>query len=298
MAPPRSRKDDDDYDDDDVPWLAEVEEERTASTSVSQRKLIGGIALFAALLALIIGGVWAITSGQRQDGSSTEVAVNAEDVPLIPADPGPYKSRPTDPGGMQIDGAGDTMYAAGEGADVGGALDPGALPEDPMPRPGTAPAEPVDLLPAEGASAQVAIPPARGSAGLAAGASAQVAIPPARSSAPVAPPVAVAVARPAPLKPLPKPVAPEPGAPAVKPAGGSAALQLGAFSSSAAADTAWKDLSKRFTYLAGLGKAVGKVERDGKTLYRLRATGVADAAKAADLCARLKVAGEDCLVAQ
>lgn len=287
---------DDDYDDDDVPWLAEVEEERQASTSVSQRKLIGGIALFAALLALIIGGVWAITSGQRQDGSTGEVAVNAEDVPLIAADPGPYKVRPTDPGGMQIDGANDTMYATGEGADVGGALDPGALPEDPMPRPGTVAAEPEDLLPAEGASAQVAIPPARSAAAPAAGASAQVAIPPTRTPAAAAPPAPVA--KPAPLKPLPKPVAPVPGTPPVKVATGSAALQLGAFSSSAAADTAWKDLTKRFTYLAGLGKAVGKVERDGKTLYRLRATGVTDAAKAADLCARLKVAGEDCLVAQ
>ncbi|TRW16656.1 SPOR domain-containing protein [Glacieibacterium frigidum] len=285
---------DDDYDDDDVPWLAEVEEERPASTSVSQRKLIGGIALFAALLALIIGGVWAITSGQREGGSSGEVAVNAEDVPLIPADPGPYKVRPADPGGMQIDGAGDTMYAAGEGADVGGALDPGALPEDPMPRPGTAAAQPEDLLPAEGASAQVAIPPARGTVAPAAGASAQVAIPPVRT--PAAPPP-VPVAKPAPLKPLPKPVAPVAGTPPAKPSTGSAALQLGAFSSSAAADTAWKDLTKRFTYLGGLSKAVGKVERDGKTLYRLRATGVTDAAKAADLCARLKVAGEDCLVA-
>ena len=283
----------DDFDDDDMPWLAEVPEERAASTSVSRRRLIGGIALFAALLALIVGGIWAITSGQREDGSSSEVAVNAEDVPLIPADPGPYKVRPADPGGMQIDGAGDTMYAAGEGEDVGGALDPGALPEDPLPRPGTMAAAPEDLLPpAPGASAQVAIPPARGVA------------PPAASPAPTATataravaPVVVPVAKPAPLKPLPKPVASLPGATPVKAAGGSAALQLGAFSSSAAADTAWKDMTKRFAYLAGLGKSVAKVERDGQTLYRLRATGVADAETASDLCARLKVAGEDCLVA-
>jgi len=284
---------DEDFDDDDMPWLAEVEEERSASTSMSQRKLFGGIALFAALLALIVGGIWAITSGQRQDGSSSEVAVSAEDVPLITADPGPYKVRPTDPGGMQIDGAGDTMYAAGEGEDVGGALDPGALPEDPMPRPGTA--EPADLLPpTDGASAQAPIPPARGVTPPVAGTTAPVAIPLVRTAPPIAPPVA----KPAPLKPLPKPVAPVPGVPVVKATGGSAALQLGAFSSSAAADTAWKDLTKRFGYLGGLGKSVGKVERDGRTLYRLRATGVADAGTATDLCARLRVAGEDCIVAQ
>ena len=285
---------DDDFDDDDVPWLAEVPEERQVSTSVSQRKLIGGIALFAVLLALIVGGIWAITSGQRQDGSTAEVAVAAEDVPLIAADPGPYKARPVDPGGMQIDGAGDTMYAAGEGQDVGGALDPGALPEDPMPRPGTA--APEDLLSADGASAQVAIPPARGDMPPAVGTAARVVVPPARPA--IVPPVATAPAKPAPLKPLPMPVAPVPGTALAKTASGSAALQLGAFSSSAAADTAWKDLTKRFAYLAGLAKSVGKLERDGKTLYRLRATGVADASTATDLCARLKVAGEDCIVAR
>ena len=36
---------------------------------------------------------------------------------------------------------------------------------------------------------------------------------------------------------------------------------------------------------------------DGKTLYRLRATGVTSRAQAKDLCGRLKVAGEQCVIA-
>lgn len=278
-----ARRPEPDYDDEnDVPWLSSVEEEREASTFVSRRKLFGGIALFLGLLALIVGGIYAITSGQQQGGSSGEVAVNAEDVPLIVADPGPYKIRPADPGGMQVDGAGETMYATGEGETIDGAIDPGALPEDPMPRPGGVPK---DLLPpVAGASEQVAIPPAGAKP------------PPAVVVTPRVPaPVIVASA---PLKPLAKPVMPPPGTPAVKAAAGGAALQLGAFSSSASAEATWKDLSKRFNYLAGLSKSVVKVERDGATLYRLRATGVADRAAATDLCARLKVAGEDCLVTQ
>jgi len=291
------------YDDDeaDAPWLASVDEEREPSTLVSQRKLIGGIALFLGLLALIVGGIYAITSGQRQGGSTGEAAVSAEDVPLIAADPGPYKIRPTDPGGMQIDGAGETMYATGEGAEIGGAIDPNALPEDPMARP-TAPGapgagEPQDLLPpTEGASEMAAIPPARGG---------QVPrpaptltmtprTPPAVIPTPRTPPPAVVAA----LRPLPKPVAaPAPGTPPAKPSTGSGALQLGAFSSSAKADATWTALSKRFSYLAGLSKSVQKVERDGTTLYRLRAVGV-DRSAATDLCSRLKVAGEECIVAQ
>ncbi len=301
-----------DYDDDaEVPWLAGVAEERDASTAVSQRRLVGGIVVFLGLLAAIVGGLYAITARTREGGSSIAVAATPAEVPLIAADPGPYKVRPDDPGGMQVEGAGDTMYAAGEGANVGGELDPGALPEDPMARPGER--GPQDLLPpAAGASEVAAIPPV--------GAAPRT-LP--KASAPAAPAVAPANTRfeptarpqqgddprlrvdptvqaaapPAPLKRLPKPPAPVPGVAPVK-ASGSAALQLGAFSSSAKADAAWKDYTARFAYLGGLGKSVGKVERDGATLYRLRATGVADHATAVDLCARLKVAGEACLVAE
>ena len=294
-----------DYDDDDAPWLSGVAEERDASTSVSRRGLIGGIIVFLALLAAIVGGLYAITARQREGGSRAEVAGVAADVPLIAADPGPYKVRPTDPGGMQVDGAGDTMYAAGAGANVGGELDPGALPEDPMARPGSA--GPQDLLPpAAGASEVAAIPPAgapprtlpkppvvAANPGSAAPAIREATRPPLDEARP---PVEQSAAA-APIKRLPKPPAPVPGVVPVK-SSGSAALQLGAFSSSAKADAAWKDYSARFGYLAGLGKSVGKIERDGATLYRLRATGVTDRATAADLCARLKVAGEACLVAE
>ncbi len=302
MARPRD-------DDEDAPWLAGVAEERDASTAMPRSRLIGGIVVFLVLLAAIVGGLFAITSRTREGGSSVEVAATPAEVPLIAADPGPYKVRPDDPGGMQVEGAGETMYAAGEGANIGGELDPGALPEEPLARPGQG--GPQELLPpAAGASEVAAIPPAG-----------SVPRPLPKPSAVAAPPTAPpntrfepttrptqgddphlrvvpdATAVPTPLKRLPKPPAPVPGTPPPK-AIGSAALQLGAFSSSAKADAAWKDYTARFGYLAGLGKSVGKVERDGTTLYRLRATGVADHATAVDLCARLRVAGEACLVAE
>ncbi len=279
--------------DDDAPWLSSVEAERDTTTFVPQRRLIVGIAVFLLLLAIIVGGIWWVTERSRQGGSSIAVATPA-DAPLIPADPGPYKVPPgaDDPTGLKVDGAGDTIYAAGEGETVTGALDPNAMPEDPLPRPGSGPAE---LLPTVGASETVAIPPAGVKMAAPKPAAPAPAAPKPVAPALVAPKADVAVAA-APLKPLPKPVAATPDAKPVK-ATGSAALQLGAFSTSAAADSVWSDYAKRFRYLGGLGKSVQKVERGDKTLYRLRATGVADRAAAVDLCSRLKIAGVECVVA-
>jgi cell division septation protein DedD len=67
-------------------------------------------------------------------------------------------------------------------------------------------------------------------------------------------------------------------------------IQLGAFSSQAAATNAWRALSGRFAYLAPLTHSVVPVQSGGRTLYRLRANG----ANAADICRRLEVAGESC----
>lgn len=289
-----------DYDD-DAPWLSSVEDERRGTTLVPQRRLIGGVVVFLVLLAVIVGGLYFVTARARQGGSSAGVST-PEEAPLIAADPGPYKVAPgaDAPTGLKVDGAGNTIYAAGEGEEVSGALDPGAMPEDPLPRPGTSAAAPSNLLPpaAAGSSETAVIPPAGTKP-------APPAAKPAVATKPVetvkaAPPAAVPTVA-APLKPLPKPDPVIPGAPAVKPpkpATGGVALQLGAFSSSAKASSVWDDYAKRFKYLGGLSKSVQSVERDGTTLYRLRATGVADREAAADLCGRLKVAGVECVVAQ
>jgi hypothetical protein len=110
------------------------------------------------------------------------------------------------------------------------------------------------------------------------------------------------VARPAaqPRQPAPQPQAeaqrpqpPAPQPPTLAPAaGGGATIQLGAFSSGASANSAWTALSGRFRYLAPLSRSVIPVQSGGRTLYRLRASGPG----AADICRRLRVAGEDCTV--
>jgi hypothetical protein len=74
-----------------------------------------------------------------------------------------------------------------------------------------------------------------------------------------------------------------------------ATIQLGAFPTQDTARKTWDQMSKRFAYLAERTQSIVKAEVNGRTYYRLRvATG--SPAEARDVCARLRVAGENCLV--
>ena len=107
----------------------------------------------------------------------------------------------------------------------------------------------------------------------------------ARAPAPAAPtqPAAQQPARPAP--------AAAPARPAPAPAASGPSIQLGAFSTPAAAENAWRALSGRFRYLAPLGHRVVAGPSAGRTVHRLFATG----ANARDVCNRLRAAGEACI---
>ena len=68
-------------------------------------------------------------------------------------------------------------------------------------------------------------------------------------------------------------------------------------SSTALADKAWNDAAALAPALAaGKGKNVEKVDKDGKSLYRVQVTGFADHAAAAAFCDKLKAAGKACFV--
>lgn len=94
-----------------------------------------------------------------------------------------------------------------------------------------------------------------------------------------------------------EPVAPPPPKPAPAPAPASGAkgtvVQLGAYGSTAKAETAWRMLSSRFPQVAGLTKIV--VPFSGG--YRLRAA-AASAAEAQAACRAVVAGGENCFVAQ
>ena len=177
---------------------------------------------------------------------------------LIAAPEGDYKQAPESPGGMQVAGQGDVAYSASEGADVNSAIDLTALPEAPVTEP-----------------------------------QAPAAIEPAPLPIPKSKPVAVAAKAPVPAKPVPVKLAAAPAAPVEVAPSGAGTIQLGAFSSEAKANAAWKSLSGRFSFLGGLASSVTPVASGGGTLYRLRAGAGGDAK---GVCAKLRVAGESCVV--
>ena len=103
-----------------------------------------------------------------------------------------------------------------------------------------------------------------------------------------------AAARAAAAQPQPQPPAPQPRPrPRRAPAAGPAPPSSSAPSRARPAPTApGPGLAGRFRYLAPLSHSVVAAQVGGRTVYRLRASG----AGAADVCRRLRVAGEDCSV--
>jgi hypothetical protein len=117
------------YDDQSLPWLEAVENE-DGPRAISARKM-----LLALLLVLLAGAIVAGTMFWlgRQNPSVTGAPV------LIRAEPGPYKVKPTDPGGLDVAGDSETAYSTSAGEDPDSALDVRKLPQDMTPPP----AEPV-----------------------------------------------------------------------------------------------------------------------------------------------------------
>ena len=224
----------DDAADDRLPWLEAVEEDG-GEGGPSAIKLIVAVLIGLAAIGGIVGGIFWMGNRDGAENRAPEV---------IAAPNGPYKVKPDSPGGMTVEGQGETAFDAAQGGTPNASIDTGAVAEAPVTQqpkaaPAPAPEEP-ELIRA-----------------------------PQPSNAPAA----------------------KAATPAAAPAAGGATIQLGAFPSGAAAEKAWKSLSGRFGYLAPLSHSVVQANVNGKTYYRLRASGPG----AAGICGRLKVAGEQCL---
>jgi hypothetical protein len=231
-------------DEDRLPWLETVEEDYYEGPSILRVLLL--VALGLAVIAAAIFGFYWYKQHQRTDGHGA----------LIAAQEGDYKVKPDDPGGMKVEGEGDSAIATSDGAGSGNSsIDLNATPEAPVA--GTKVAQAKSAT--GGASKTVTAIPASGGR----------------------------------LKPAAAAIVPVVGAGA----SGGALVQLGSFPGEGAANTAWTQAAKRFTYLAPLGRSVQKAEVNGRTVYRLRVN-AGSAGQATELCGKLKVAGEDCFVAK
>ncbi len=216
--------------DEALPWLEPVYDE-DQPRGVSARKMLAALLMVAVAVAIIAGTLFYL--GRQRGGSGPPE--------LIRAEAGPFKVRPTDPGGLDVAGDSGTAFATGAGEDQDSRLDVGKMDEPPPPP-----------LPVPG-----------------------------EEKKPTPPPPAA--------KPVPPPVAPD-AAPVIAGAAGPT-VQLGAYGSTAKAETAWRMLSSRFPAVAGMAKQI--VPYSGG--FRLRAgAGSTEQAKAA--CAAVTAGGENCFV--
>lgn len=207
-----------------LPWLEAVEDEDDPPP-VSAGKMLAALLLVLLGVAIVAGVLFWL--GRQDSGSGPPQ--------LIRAEPGPYKVRPDNPGGLDVAGDSGTAYSTGAGEDQDAQLDTSRLAE-PLP-----PADDAERRPA---------------------------------------------AEPAPPPP------PRPAPPVATGARGTV-VQLGAYGSTAKAETAWRLLSARFPEVAGLTKMV--VPYSGG--YRLRAA-AGSPAQAQAACQAVTSGGENCFVAQ
>jgi len=229
---------------DRLPWLETVEPDEQEGVGLG--RVIALVVLGLGVLAAIIFGIYTL---QRR--------VPQGDGQLIAAQEGDYKVKPDDPGGLKVNGEGDSAIATSAGKGAGnGAIDLRGVPETPV---AVQRAKAAAAKDATGRNAVAQVPASGGRL--------------------------VAAA----------PIAPSRSGTGGAATGGSL-VQLGAFPSEAIANSAWDKFAKRFAYIAPLGKSVQPVATGGRTLYRLRVN-AGSANQAADICGRLRVAGETCFVA-
>ncbi|MFM2149869.1 MAG: hypothetical protein RLZZ187_2175 [Pseudomonadota bacterium] len=192
-------------------------------------------------------------------------------VPVVEADPRPFKVRPDDPGGLRVPNQSELILErpaqraqgnqAGRPANVAPgaeAPDLGGLRAAARPAPAAAPA-------------------------------------PAPNPAPAAPASALAQAQPL---PAPQPVQPA-AAPAAQPArpAGRVQVQLGALPTEDAARAEWERLTRRAPELfAGRSPQIVRLDRgEGQApLFRLRTGGLADQEAAAAFCEQVRARGGVC----
>jgi hypothetical protein len=234
----------------------------------------GGLLAVGAVAA---GGWWAFQS------------MGGGGVPVVEADPRPFKVRPDDPGGLRVpnqnalvlERPGNRQAQAAPRAD-------GLVPEAEAPN--------LALL-----RAAVAPPP------VIAPRPVPMAVPEPDSVVATEAPEETATLASLPFPPPAAPLPPGAPAPAAAPAaasvpgpvaGGRALVQLAAVGSEEAARGEWDRLARRAPELfQGRSPVVQRVERDGGSpLFRLRASGFADADSAAQFCEQARARGLACIL--
>ncbi|MEI9987030.1 MAG: SPOR domain-containing protein [Aliidongia sp.] len=222
-------------------------------------------------------------------------------VPLIRADQGATKVKPTDTGGASVPDQDKLVYNPSQpGAKVERLLPP---PEQPLAKPLPPASDASAPLPVESigptAAPKAAPPSPPGEEIKQVTSSGTITLPsgPATTSAPIAAPAptpAAPAAKPVPLTPAKPPTQTASAASA----GGSFRVQIAATRDDAAAKSEWERLKKAHADLLGdLSPTVVKADLGDKgVFYRVQAGPVADHEKAEKLCSELKKFAIACII--
>jgi hypothetical protein len=133
---------------DQLPWLQAVDDE-DEPRGISARKMLA--ALVVVLLAGLIVAATFFWLGRR------DAAVSGPPE-LIRAEPGPYKIKPPNPGGLDVAGESETAFETSAGQDTDAKLDLSKVPETAVAKPPKEP--PVQHLPSNETKVPVPAQPA------------------------------------------------------------------------------------------------------------------------------------------
>jgi hypothetical protein len=231
----------------------------------TRRLALIAAALGSALSAVI--GAWSVMDHPHASSSSSlssrgDSRPAVSTVPVIAPPSGPLRVKPVNPGGMQLSATSADLFDTGDGGQGQGRLAPS--PEIPDP--------------------QALHPPSRPPVPLAAPAA--VPLPSASSTPPKAPAAPFSAAA------TPAPAARPSQAPA---ASGVAVVQLAALPSAAAAKDEWVMLQLRLgPLLRDRQPLITSVDIGGRTWWRVRTGGFADAAAAKGFCEQVHAKSLGC----
>jgi len=230
--------------------------EEDEEEGVGLLKLIGGVLVVLVAIALVVWGIFWLCDQNPAPG---------DDAELIAAPEEDYRVRPNEAGGMEVEGKGDAAFAASEGGSPEGWIDRSATPEEPV------------------AGSRIAATAGKNSG----------------NNASRQPGGGASVPIPASNRRLADSAPQSDSSSGVSSGGDRAAssrlIQLGAFSSKAAANNAWAQITRQNKALYSLSHSVTSIQAGGRTLYRLRAA-VSSREAARSLCSRLRNAGQACSV--
>jgi hypothetical protein len=130
---------------DQLPWLQAVDDE-DEPRGISARKM--GAAVIVLSLAVLIVAATFFWLGRRD-------AVDSGPPELIQAPAGPYKTKPPNPGGLDVAGESQTAFETSAGQDTDAKLDLSKVPETAVVKPPKEP--PVQRLPSN--ETKVPVPP-------------------------------------------------------------------------------------------------------------------------------------------